>query len=182
MSEPFTVAAHLPPSFRRMKLTSLKDLLLLVWFGISFLIHLNGLIPWFFHKQLADPSYNAWFLQTFREFGKTDRRYLTEDNLVICVQGLAGIIDPILCLIVIESILNERHWRPIVIMILSFLQAFGGMLYFMGAYHQQWHPITVVHEPSKFWTSFVFPNCMTIPLALTQIQSMSHLVVCSKDD
>jgi hypothetical protein len=58
-----------------------------------------------------------------------------------------------------SKILNLRRWRHIVILILSVAQAYGGVLYFAGAYHQNWRFIPVAHEPLKFWTAFVLPNC-----------------------
>jgi hypothetical protein len=65
------------------------------------------------------------------------------------------------------QIFNQRSWRYVTVMILSYLQALGGILYFMGAYHQNWKFITVANESSKFWSLFVFPNCTETSLLLT---------------
>jgi len=37
------------------------NLFLFVFYAVSFLIHLNGLTPFFYHKELADPTVNEWY-------------------------------------------------------------------------------------------------------------------------
>lgn len=63
----------------------------------------SGVIPFWYHSVLADPSSTSWLKVLYREYGRVDRyyhqhvstvrdlhkfsRYLTEDIMIICLQG-----------------------------------------------------------------------------------------------
>jgi hypothetical protein len=150
------------------------NLFLFVFYAVSFLIHLNGLTPFFYHKELADPSVNEWYTAAFREFAKTDERYIKEDPVIIAVQGLAGFVNPTLCLLMLIAIIKNKSWRYAVQIIVSVMQAAGAALYFLGAYKLNWAPIVVANDSEKFWGNFIVPNGLWI---LVPVLAILHAVV-----
>ena len=45
------------------------------------------MIPFLYHAELADPNNQGWFKYAYEEYGRVDGRYLSEDILIIVLQG-----------------------------------------------------------------------------------------------
>lgn len=73
----------------------------------------------------CSPSSQRPVLATYRVYGKVDSRFVNDNVLVFCVQGLTALLDTPLCLLLIYAIINAKPWRHAVQIVLSVAQAYG---------------------------------------------------------
>jgi cholestenol delta-isomerase len=145
------------------------------WLLLSTIIHIHGALPWFFSKELSDPTNNAWYTKSYRIYGRIDARYVTDDTLIASLHGFSFFVDAPLCILLIYSILTNSAYRHSLQIVLSVAHIFGTILFFLGAFRQQFKPIT--NDTLSFWLWFVALNILWIivPLLLL-LQSVRYLL------
>jgi hypothetical protein len=136
----------------------MRKALLLLWIVTCALIHLNALIPWLYGAQIGDNRQKGWHLDFWREFGKTDSRYLKNDNLIISLEGMMVFIDLPLCLIWLMLVFINSRSQLVLQLAVSCFQFFGTSMYFCGAYLRNWSDVDPT--PSAFWGGFIFANAI----------------------
>lgn len=132
----------------------------IMWFFTCGLIHtiLEGYFA-FFHRTI--PEDTTLLGQLWKEYSKGDSRYISGDSFTVCMEGITGFIDGPLAFLATYAFLANKPYRYVVQLILSLLQLYGDVLYFMTAAKEGfihgplWHPL-------YFWFYFVFMNAFWI--------------------
>ncbi|MCJ1249197.1 hypothetical protein MMC30_006420 [Trapelia coarctata] len=138
---------------------STQDQALALWFVLSAFIHIV-LESYSFYNHARLPTNQDFLGQLWKEYALADSRYMTDDPLVFCIDGLTAITLGPLCLLLVYLILTASPYRHCIQLLVSTLQLYGDVLYyltglcsyyFMGISHTR-------PEGVYFWGYFIGAN------------------------
>nr|QFF91466.1 sterol isomerase isoform 1 [Potamotrygon motoro]QFF91467.1 sterol isomerase isoform 2 [Potamotrygon motoro] len=136
------------------------------WFAVCAFVH--GVIEgWFslYHGQLAGDQ--AFLSQLWKEYAKSDSRYISSDNFTVCMETITAWTWGPLSIWTVYAFLRNKPYRFVLQLVVSLGQLYGDVLYFFTEYRDGFSHGDVGH-PLYFWFYFVFLNSLwiLIPAAL----------------
>ncbi|TGZ81810.1 hypothetical protein EX30DRAFT_348221 [Ascodesmis nigricans] len=141
----YVISALNPSSTRAQRVTTL-------WFLFSGLIHTNFEGYWLRHHEALVGSSDVRAVM-WREYAKSDSRYLTSDGFILGVEKLTVYgIGPLCLAVYIASCFNFSWNHPLRIFV-SGMHVFSVSLYLVTAGFEHTRP-----EPQYFWGYFVAMN------------------------
>ncbi|XP_064633235.1 3-beta-hydroxysteroid-Delta(8),Delta(7)-isomerase-like [Lineus longissimus] len=158
---------------------SFLDKLKLCWFVSCVLIHI--VIEGYFslnHRTLAGSQ--TFLAQLWKEYGKSDSRYISSDNFTVSMETITAFVDGPLCLLTALAFIKNRPDRYVFQLIVSMMQLYGDVLYFMTEcrddfqHGELWHPL-------YFWFYFVFMNIWWIIVPILCIIQSYNRMCCAQN-
>ncbi|KAI1085079.1 Emopamil-binding protein [Whalleya microplaca] len=150
------------------------DLWIAMWFMLCGCIHLffEG---YFAFNNASMPTLTHLFGQLWKEYALSDRRYLTRDSFVVCMETVTAVCWGPLSFIVGWCILKDSPLRYPLQSIVSLGQLYGDVLYYATFFFDESVFGAVYCRPENyyFWAYFVMMNgfWIVIPMGLV-IQSV----------
>ncbi|KAK6176590.1 hypothetical protein SNE40_014845 [Patella caerulea] len=150
---------------------SLLERVILCWFVMCGIIHtfLEGYFS-IFHATIAGEM--TFLAQIWKEYSKSDSRYLTSDSFVLCMESITAAVDGPLSFLALAAFLWNSSYRYIIQLALSICQLYGDVLYFMTEIKEDF-PHGDHRNPMYFWFYFVFMNMLWIIMPLILIVQAS---------
>ncbi|XP_067669695.1 emopamil-binding protein-like [Haliotis asinina] len=103
----------------------------------------------------------------WQEYGKADKRWLVSDPTIVSLEMLTVFLDGPLCVILVYAIVEDKHYRHFVQIVLCVCELYGGWMtfcpdWFVGS------PNLVTDNALYLWVYLVFFNGLwvVIPLAM----------------
>ncbi|KAK6174416.1 hypothetical protein SNE40_017697 [Patella caerulea] len=146
---------------------SLLERVRLCWFVMCGVIHtfLEGYLC-VFHATIAGEM--TFLAQIWKEYSKSDSRYLTSDTFVICMESITAAVVGPLAFLALAAFLWNSSYRYIIQLALSICQLYGVVLYFMTEIKEDF--LHSDHSnPMYFWLYFAFMNTLYIVVPLMLI-------------
>ncbi|KAH0536602.1 hypothetical protein FGG08_006535 [Glutinoglossum americanum] len=106
-----------------------KDQALAVWFVVSGAIHLV-IEGYFSINHRVMPQMQDYLGQGWKEYSKSDSRYMTAEPFVVCMESVTAFAWGPLCLLTAWMILTGSPWRHATQALVSMGQFYGDFLYF----------------------------------------------------
>lgn len=143
------------------KYLNLKERLLCCWFVCTGLIHfvVEGAVV-ANSKFYEDTSGNI-LNEIWKEYAKADSRYATRDAFIVQMEGVTAWLWGPAFFLIVYGIVSRSAWRFSAIMLVSWGQLYGDVLYYLTC----WHEGFTKHsrpEPLYFWFYFMFMNAIWI--------------------
>jgi len=152
----------------------------LSWFLYCVPIHIHGFIPFFWAKEMTEmDKHPDIYFGAYPSYCLADPRYCSNDIFIQMIQmGTALVITP-QCILAFLGILNQWPWRNAIILVVSALQMFGTVLFFIEPFHLDKNPIPTVGF--KFYFEFLFMNNLWIWIPFWLIRnSLSEIMVAQR--
>ncbi|KAI9776806.1 MAG: hypothetical protein M1839_009357 [Geoglossum umbratile] len=106
-----------------------RDQLLVIWFMLSGAIHLF-IEGYFSYNHRRMPQMQDYLGQGWKEYSKSDSRYMTAEPFVVCMETVTAFAWGPLCFLTAWLIWADSAWRHPVQALVSSGQFYGDFLYF----------------------------------------------------
>ncbi|KAI1846604.1 hypothetical protein JX266_007177 [Neoarthrinium moseri] len=156
-----SLARHVRPSISNGELWTAR------WFMLCGCIHLffEG---YFAFNNAHMPSRTTLFGELWKEYALSDRRYLTRDAFVVCMETVTAVCWGPLSFIVGWFIINEHPFRHPLQLVVSLGQLYGDVLYYATFFFDEAVFGEIFCRPERyyFWAYFVMMNGFWIVIPL----------------
>ncbi|KAL2179646.1 Emopamil-binding protein [Thermothelomyces heterothallicus CBS 202.75] len=158
---------------------SRADLFTAMWFMLCGCIHLffEG---YFAYHNGSMPACSDLFGQLWKEYAKSDRRYLTRDSFTVCMETVTAVAWGPLSFLIGWFVIKNNPLRHPLQIIVSLGQLYGDVLYYAIFFFDESVYGAVYCRPESFyfWAYFVMLNGFWIVIPLVHI--VRSTVACAR--
>lgn len=154
------------------------ELATIMWFVLSGAIHI--FFEGYYARNYATLGSKQTLVgQMWKEYAFSDSRYLTNNAVVLCVEGVTALFWGPGCLLVAALVVYRHPLRYPTQALVSFGQLYGDVLYFATvAFDHLVLGITYSRpEAFYFWFYFVFMNAIWIVIPGSELLCVPHVCV-----
>jgi cholestenol delta-isomerase len=120
--------------------------------------------------------YFAFWRAVWKEYAKADSRYLIIDPTIFSIEAITSVLVGPLCLLAVYAIMRRKPYRWIVITIVSLMQIYGDMLYFISEYLENFRHIDPSNWDLHFGLYFCGLNTIWLILPGLLLFQVGHIV------
>ncbi|XP_046380856.1 emopamil-binding protein-like [Haliotis rufescens] len=153
---------------KRKNISSAIEKWVVSWLVFDAIIHFTLEGPFVIISSLGTVENSTHFTALlWQEYGKADKRWLVSDPTIVSLEMLTVFLDGPLCVLLVYAILDDKHYRHFVQIVLCVCELYGGWMtfcpdWFVGS------PNLVTDNALYLWVYLVFFNGLwvVIPLAM----------------
>lgn len=119
-----------------------------------------GDIGYFAYNNPRMPTRSSLFGQLWKEYSLSDRRYMTRDPFVVCMETVTAFCWGPLSCVVAWCIIKENPFRHPLQLVVSLGQLYGDVLYYATFFFEEavFGQVFCRPEMYYFWTYFILLN------------------------